>query len=72
MPAAPRPLSPNTISVQFDAPRLSFGALAEGGLLNLQFGPSSDVALDTTYLDENLRVSRGDKGNLFLMIRDDP
>ena len=26
--------------------------------------------LDTTYLDETLRVSRGDKGNLFVLTRE--
>lgn len=28
--------------------------------------------LDTTYLDDGLRVSRGDKGNLFVLFKDDP
>jgi len=28
--------------------------------------------LDTTYLDAGLRVSRGDKGNLFVLVKDDP
>jgi hypothetical protein len=28
--------------------------------------------LDITYLDEELRVSRGDKGNLFVLVMDDP
>lgn len=54
---SPRLLTGNTISVRFDAPRLAFGPGA--GLLNLKFGPSSDVALDTTYLDNTLRICRG-------------
>ena len=52
-----RPLTSNTICVRSDAPRLAFGGGA--GLLNMQFGPSSEVALDTTYLDDTLRICRG-------------
>lgn len=55
--AKSRPLTSNTICVRFDAPRLAFGGGA--GLLNMQFGPSSEVALDTTYLDDTLRICRG-------------
>jgi hypothetical protein len=29
-------------------------------------------ALDTTYVDDELRVSRGDKGNLFVLLQRDP
>ena len=52
-----RMLSDNTIAVQFAAPRIAFGK--NGNLLNLQFGPASEVALDTTYLDDSLRICRG-------------
>ena len=35
--------------------------------------PKSAVGeLDTTYLDSNLRISRGDKGNVFVLVKDDP
>lgn len=52
-----RALSDNTISVAFSAPRIAFGQ--GGGLLNIRIGPSSEVALDTTYLDDTLRICRG-------------
>lgn len=50
-----RVLSANTVRVDFEAPRVAFGR--EGAWLNLQFGPSSKVGLDTTYLDERLRCA---------------
>lgn len=28
--------------------------------------------LAVTYLDEDMRISRGDKGNLFVLLMDDP
>ncbi len=33
---------------------------------------SAKGKLDTTFLDEELRVSRGDKGNLFILRQRDP
>jgi len=33
---------------------------------------SAKGKLDTTFLDEELRVSRGDKGNLFILRQKDP
>lgn len=29
-------------------------------------------SLDTTYVDSELRISRGDRGNLFVLVQDDP
>lgn len=47
-----RQLSPNTIAVDFESPRVAFGR--GGRVLNLQFGPASRVGLDITYLDETV------------------
>jgi len=52
-----RAVSPNTVAVDFDAPRVCFGR--SGRLLTLQVGPTSRVGLDTTYLSERLRICRG-------------
>lgn len=42
------------------------------GLIPIQAPPSARGKLDTTYLDEDLRISRGDKGNLFVLERAGP
>ncbi len=39
------------------------------GLLPITAPDSARGKLDTTYLDEELRVSRGDRGNLFVLER---
>ena len=41
------------------------------GLLPITAPDSARGKLDTTYLDEELRVSRGDRGNLFVLERYD-
>jgi hypothetical protein len=56
-----RPLSQSKVAVQFDV----FGLF--GGLIKINAPPSAKGELDMTYLDEELRVSRGDKGNLFVL-----
>lgn len=56
-----RPMSKSKVAVQFD----EFGLL--GGLIKIKAPPSAKGELDMTYLDEELRVSRGDKGNLFVL-----
>jgi len=38
------------------------------GLIPVKAPPSAKGALDTTYLDTDLRISRGDKGNLFILL----
>jgi hypothetical protein len=43
-----------------------------GGLIPVTAPESAKGKLDTTYLDEELRVSRGDKGNLFILRQKDP
>jgi hypothetical protein len=42
------------------------------GLIPVKAPPSARGKLDTTYLDEDLRISRGDKGNLFVLERAGP
>lgn len=56
------PVSPSKVNVQFK---------------KFTIGPVSFAApeafkgsLDVTYLDENMRLSRGDKGNIFVLTRD--
>ena len=39
------------------------------GLIPITAPESAKGKLDTTYLDEQLRVSRGDRGNLFVLER---
>ena len=39
------------------------------GLIPITAPESARGKLDTTYLDEELRVSRGDRGNLFVLER---
>lgn len=38
------------------------------GLFPVKAPPSAKGALDTTYLDTDFRISRGDKGNLFILL----
>ncbi|GIL86755.1 hypothetical protein Vretimale_15650 [Volvox reticuliferus] len=54
------PLSPNKVAVQFRTFKLL-------GLINITAPPSARGELAVTYLDEGLRISRGDKGNLFVL-----
>lgn len=56
-----RPMSPSKVAVQFD----EFGLF--GGAIRVKAPPSAKGELDTTFLDEEIRVSRGDKGNLFVL-----
>jgi PAP_fibrillin len=45
---------------------------AAGGLIRVTAPDSAKGKLDTTFLDEELRISRGDKGNLFILRQRDP
>lgn len=42
------------------------------GLIPVKAPPTARGQLDITYLDATLRLSRGDKGNLFVLAMDDP
>ena len=54
------PTSPSAADVQF----VRFSIF---GVVGVDAPASARGALDTTYLDEDLRVGRGDKGNLFVL-----
>lgn len=59
------PLSNSKVAVQFR----EFKIL---GLLPIKAPPSAKGELAVTYLDSDLRISRGDKGNLFVLTMEDP
>lgn len=61
-------LTPETdscVAVQFKQFRI-------GSLIRITAPESAKGKLDTTFLDEELRISRGDKGNLFILRQRDP
>ena len=49
--------------VRFEQPRLKLGPVTMG------FGPSSEVELATTYLDERVRLGKGSRGSVFVFVR---
>jgi PAP_fibrillin len=57
------PTSASRVDVQF----LYFKLL---NLIPIQAPPTARGWLDTTYVDKDLRISRGDKGNLFVLVQD--
>ncbi|KAI8477172.1 MAG: hypothetical protein J3K34DRAFT_398508 [Monoraphidium minutum] len=59
------PLSSSKVKVQFKTFRIF-------GLIPITAPPTAVGELDVTYLDETLRISRGDKGNLFVLVQDGP
>ena len=60
--AAITPMSPSKCAVQFK--QFSFF-----NALSINCPPSFKGELDVTYVDEDLRLSRGDKGNIFVLTR---
>ncbi|KAL2254359.1 probable plastid-lipid-associated protein 4, chloroplastic isoform X2 [Sesamum indicum] len=59
------PLNPKKVAVQFDVFKI-------GGFIPIKAPGRARGELEITYLDEELRVSRGDKGNLFILTMVDP
>lgn len=59
------PLNARKVAVKFDFFKI-------GGLIPIKAPGRARGELEITYLDEELRVSRGDKGNLFILKMIDP
>ncbi|CAJ1963646.1 unnamed protein product [Sphenostylis stenocarpa] len=59
------PLSPRKVAVKFDTFKI-------GSIIPIKAPGRARGELEITYLDEELRVSRGDKGNLFILKMVDP
>ncbi|KAK7246849.1 hypothetical protein RIF29_41719 [Crotalaria pallida] len=59
------PLNARKVAVKFDYFKIA-------GLIPVKAPDSARGELEITYLDEELRVSRGDKGNLFILKMVDP
>ncbi|ESW20497.1 hypothetical protein PHAVU_006G214200 [Phaseolus vulgaris] len=59
------PLNPKKVAVKFDTFKI-------GGIIPIKAPGRARGELEITYLDEELRVSRGDKGNLFVLKMVDP
>lgn len=59
------PLSASKVAVKFDYFKI-------GGLIPVKAPDRATGELNITYLDEEFRVSRGDKGNLFILKMIDP
>lgn len=57
------PISPSAVAVQFK--QFSFG-----NVLRFNAPESFKGTLDITYVDEDMRLSRGDKGNIFVLTRE--
>ena len=59
------PQSKSQVAVQFRQFRIL-------GLIPVTAPESAKGTLDTTFVDSTLRISRGDKGNLFVLQQRDP
>ncbi|KAG0555364.1 hypothetical protein KC19_12G164400 [Ceratodon purpureus] len=59
------PVNSKKVIVNFDFFKI-------GGLISVKAPGRARGELEITYLDDELRVSRGDRGNLFVLIMDDP
>lgn len=61
LPLTPSPQLPSS------SPKVQFKEFKILGLIPVKAPASAAGALEVTYLDEELRVSRGDRGNLFVL-----
>lgn len=52
--------------------RVNFKTFKLGGFVPVPAPETATGTLDTTYLDEEMRVSRGNRGNLFVLLMEDP
>ena len=59
------PMSSSLCAVQFK--QFSFGV---GDIVKVSAPESFKGTLDVTYVDEELRLSRGDKGNIFVLVKE--
>ncbi|KAL2649485.1 hypothetical protein R1flu_017613 [Riccia fluitans] len=59
------PVSSSKVAVNFDFFKIA-------GLISIKAPGRAGGELEITYLDEDLRVSRGDRGNLFVLVMEDP
>ncbi|CAM6017973.1 unnamed protein product [Sphagnum balticum] len=59
------PLTAKKVAVNFDYFKI-------GGLISVKMPERARGELEITYLDDEVRVSRGDKGSLFVLLMDDP
>jgi hypothetical protein len=61
LPPSPKPLLPNlsnlAVRAFFDPPRIVFGKT--GRFVNISVGPTSSVVLDTTFINERVRIGMG-------------
>ena len=59
------PTSPSAVDVQFKK------FILAGGIVKVNAPERARGALDITFVDDDMRVSRGDKGNLFVLVMHD-
>jgi hypothetical protein len=60
--ASLKPVSPTKVAVQFEQFTIA-------GFLKFKAPSSFAASLDITYVDSDLRLSRGDKGNIFILTK---
>ena len=61
-------MTKSAVKADFEPPRLAL-SYGDNVLLSLSVGPKSSVELDTTYVDEKIRVGKGARGSYFVFER---